>query len=506
MKNKPSLNLTHCIKQFNRYVRKYTKLKAIKGQFEKIELLKKRISKLRSILKSFLKPQTIALSAFMFVGSALSAQNYNSAVSLPYGMGVFPGSYTTPAFVDIDNDGDLDVILGESGGNFAWYENTGTATSPAFGAVAGNPFGLAGSYTYSYSSPTFTDLDNDGDMDMISGSSTGDLLYYQNTGTASAPAFAAYTINPFSISNAGSYVYPAFVNLDNDGDMDIMAGLSDGSFIYYQNIGTASAPNFTSPTSNPFGLSVGSYIYNTQPAFIDLDHDGDMDMLVGDSYGDFLYFTNTGTISAPAFGGAGINPFNLTNVGAYASPAFSDLDGDGDIDLLSGNQPGDMIYFEDTTHCIAPGVGTTLAGVTITATTTGAGITYQWLVCPGMAIAPGASTNQTYTATANGNYAVVVSNPGCSDTSACVTVNSVGIAEWMDEHEISVYPNPNNGSFTIKGSKESNLILQNEVGQIVQHFALNASNNYRFSMDNLSNGIYFIATGNNKVLKVVVAK
>ncbi|HYG50647.1 MAG TPA: T9SS type A sorting domain-containing protein, partial [Flavobacteriales bacterium] len=191
----------------------------------------------------------------------------------------------------------------------------------------------------------------------------------------------------------------------------------------------------------------------------------------------------------------------------YTAPAFTDLDGDGDLDLLAGHDAGKIIYFEDTTSCAPPNVATTIAGVTITAAFAGAD-SYQWVVCPGMAVAAGVSTNQSYTATTNGDYAVIITEMGCSDTSACVTINSVGISEWTDENEISVFPNPNNGSFTISGVTDANLLflLQNETGQVVQRIRLNPNNNYHFTVENLANGVYFIrqeGSGLNKRIVVI---
>lgn len=90
---------------------------------------------------------------------------------------------------------------------------------------------------------------------------------------------------------------------------------------------------------------------------------------------------------------------------------------------------------------------TSLAGFTITAgSATG---TYQWLDCNnGMAPLVG-ETNQDYTATMNGDYAVEVTDNGCVDTSACVNITGIGIVENGLGHDITVYPNPTDGQITI---------------------------------------------------------
>ena len=94
--------------------------------------------------------------------------------------------------------------------------------------VSPTPFSLTDMGTYSALS--FADLDNDGDQDMIAGETGGDIYYFRNTGTASAPSFAAKTTNPYSLttlSSLGGYSQPCFVDLDHDLDYDLMVGAGD---------------------------------------------------------------------------------------------------------------------------------------------------------------------------------------------------------------------------------------------------------------------------------------
>jgi hypothetical protein len=147
---------------------------------------------------------------------------------------------------------------------------------------------------YGVPAPTFADLDADGDFDLLVGDYYADFQYFENTGTANAPAFAASVQNPFGLQGISSAYYfslPTFVDLDDDGDMDVMVGGYYPTLYYFENTGTANAPAFAAQVQNPFGLSLP--YYNIYPASADLDDDGDMDLLVGEYYGDFRYFENT---------------------------------------------------------------------------------------------------------------------------------------------------------------------------------------------------------------------
>ncbi|MBK6943165.1 MAG: T9SS type A sorting domain-containing protein [Flavobacteriales bacterium] len=91
-------------------------------------------------------------------------------------------------------------------------------------------------------------------------------------------------------------------------------------------------------------------------------------------------------------------------------------------------------------------VSITQAGATLTANEVGA--TYQWLNCPALTPITGA-TSQVYNATASGDYAVIVTTNGCTDTSACVTVVVTGIIENDFGSGLLFYPNPTDGDLSI---------------------------------------------------------
>ena len=247
----------------------------------------------------------------------------------------------SPTFVDIDGDGDLDALSGNGDGDILFFRNTGTVNSPVFAAAVFNPFGLT---DVSYSaSPSFVDIDNDGDLDAFVGEFTGSIFFSRNIGTTSNPVFAAATINPFGLIDVGDFVSPVFVDIDNDGDLDAFVGGYQGNTLFFRNTGTASNPVFAAASTNPFGLTdVG---IAASPSFVDIDGDSDLDALIGNSAGNTLFFRNNGTVGNPVFAAASTNPFGLSKVGYSASPAFVDIDADGDLDAFVGEFSGNTRYF-----------------------------------------------------------------------------------------------------------------------------------------------------------------
>jgi CO dehydrogenase/acetyl-CoA synthase epsilon subunit len=287
-------------------------------------------------------------AAAVLVGISFSnqanAQMFDSPVRNPFGLKSANG-LAFPGFADLDGDGDQDLLVGEYYGVMKYFQNTGTSLNPNFIAPLANPFGLTS--TNSVAFPAFADLDGDGDLDLLVGETYGAMQYFRNMGSVSNPQFAAPLTNPFGLDSTYNLSAPAFADLDGDGDMDLLVGEYYGAMKYFMNTGSDSVPQFAAPLENPFGL-VSTYDF-AFPAFADLDADGDLDLLVGEYYGTMQYFQNTGSALAPQFEPPLANPFGLEATYYYAFPAFADLDGDGDSDLLVGEYEGVMQYFKNET-------------------------------------------------------------------------------------------------------------------------------------------------------------
>ena len=262
----------------------------------------------------------------------------------PFGLNEVGGS-ANPDFVDIDDDGDLDAFVGNNNGNTLFYKNIGDVNNPIFETAVSNPFGL--SNVYFAASPILADIDGDGDLDAFIGNYYS-IRFYRNTGTVNNPVFADPS-SSFGLVSGNSLVNPTLADIDGDGDLDAFLGIgygrygsnNDGDVMFFRNTGTTSNPSFVAIGKNPFGLS--NVAFSANPTFVDIDSDGDLDAFIGNQTGNTQFFRNTGTHSNPSFAASELNPFGLIQGGN--SPAFADIDGDGDLDAFIGNSAGDMQFF-----------------------------------------------------------------------------------------------------------------------------------------------------------------
>ncbi|MCH8904427.1 MAG: SBBP repeat-containing protein [Bacteroidetes bacterium] len=136
-------------------------------------------------------------------------------------------------------------------------------------------------------------------------------------------------------------------------------------------------------------------------------------------------------------------------------------------------------------------VSVTTTDPTITANTSAA--TYQWLDCnSNYAIMPG-DTAQIFTASANGDYAVEVTQNGCTDTSACSTISSFSIVKNTFLNRISISPNPSHGPVIIDlgDLREVSIKVYTTTGQLIYQAENIMTSIYRIEITEVQ-GVYFI--------------
>jgi hypothetical protein len=283
----------------------------------------------------------------LFFAINLYSQTFEFQGNNQFGL-VTAGIYNlTPTFVDIDNDGDFDLFVGDYNQRIFYFENIGTRLNPFFSSKQQNPFGLITTGIYNLA-PIFVDIDNDGDFDLFVGDYNQRIFYFENIGTRSNPVFTSKQQNPFGLITTGIYyLTPTFIDINNDGDYDLFVGDPSQRIFYFENTGTRTNPVFSAGQLSPFGLNTAGIYYLT-PTFVDINNDGDYDLFVGDASERIFYFENTGTITNPIFSAGQLCPFGIITSGLYyLAPCFVDIDNDADFDLFIGDANQKIAYYRN---------------------------------------------------------------------------------------------------------------------------------------------------------------
>ncbi|MBN1339383.1 MAG: VCBS repeat-containing protein [Bacteroidales bacterium] len=249
-------------------------------------------------------------------------------------------SSAKPAITDLDGDGLLDLVVGLNQ-SLLHYEQV-SANSYSFQLVPGTFSGLS---IPNNSNTFFTDLDNDGLIDMLVGgtvASEGVIRHFEQT------AVNALTFNYFS-ATFNSLIkdpntMPTVCDIDNDGLLDLIAGSYSSIQYHYEQ---------SSPASTAFDLRsrffIGMDVYSSsKPAITDIDHDGLLDMLIGNGGGRLFLFEQTSTGSTEFT--YVDSPFSSILNDENATPVFDDFESDGLLDLVIGRQDGRLSHYTQDSY------------------------------------------------------------------------------------------------------------------------------------------------------------
>ena len=286
------------------------------------------------------------------------------------------GSGCSPTFVDLDADGDQDLIFGTSGNHFltgdtsdflVYFKNEGSPEFADFQLVSDDFLNLKSKHIKGIM-PTFADIDGDGDMDLFLGKMDGSISYYENSGDAENPAFTPIT-SLYEDIQVVNYAAPYFDDINKDGILDLLVGSYDGTIDYYQNTGSSSEPNFNLSKDTFGGIIVNELIRTSK-----LGSDGQIyDTMVYQNYGYstpvILHWENDSRCIAVGNNQGVIKIYELNNDlnsdfieiedymieslsqnsyvkdwGKRTNPSATDLDGDGYPDMLIGNDRGGMSF------------------------------------------------------------------------------------------------------------------------------------------------------------------
>ena len=253
----------------------------------------------------------------------------------PKFLAIDEGGYAAPAFFQTSR-GRPDLYVGSSTNSVSLYSSRDTAMKLDAWRVTGNALRL-GRFGREQERMTATagDVDGDGDIDLLVGDRSGAVWWVENVGTPKLPAWRVHP-DPIVAESPRGYSAPLLVDIDADGDLDLVVGGGDGKLWLLRNNGTPKQPRWQMETTNFGNIDVGG---NSVPAVTDIDQDGDLDLFVGNARGLVIYYRNEGTAKEPDFRLASTR-FGDVSVGAAAAPAFFDWNEDKLPDLVVGNREG----------------------------------------------------------------------------------------------------------------------------------------------------------------------
>ncbi len=271
------------------------------------------------------------------------------------------GSNTHPAFVDVDQDGLLDLVVGNAGifndfeisrSGLFYFRNIGTANEPAYELIDSNYLNMNQFNPDFFNfAPSFGDIDGDLDLDIIVGEEGGGLFFAENTAGPGVPmSFGSWQ---YSFQNivVGLSSTPQLFDLNEDGLLDLIVGEKDGNINYFQNQGSRENPVFASdPTQAPNNFFLGM-VDTRQPGFIQgashpfFFYDMDELLLVTGTENSRLEVYEDIQSTLDGSFTFSEKSAELPHTGFRTAPALADINNDGLLEMVVGNERGGLSFF-----------------------------------------------------------------------------------------------------------------------------------------------------------------
>ena len=287
--------------------------------------------------------------------------------------GIEPLMYPCATFVDWNNNGKQDMVLGHREGTVILYMNVGSGNEPRFerGGLARHADGRAVDVGL-LSHPCVVDWNNDGKKDLVVGNDPGEVILFLNVGTDSEPVFGEGQRLKDGGGELIMGVHSVFTMADlrGTGKCDLLVGHEDERLRLFGNVGTAEEPAFDDyveiedvtvnaeklakddPEARQYweldGLQFDTeYLGNLAPCVVDWRNRGKLDLLVGNYTGLIYLFESVGEVGQLRFGEG--TPLRmgerLLRVAGFATPVVCDWNDDGKKDLVVGDLLGRIHVF-----------------------------------------------------------------------------------------------------------------------------------------------------------------
>jgi len=261
---------------------------------------------------------------------------------------MIPGKFSGGKIL-VQWSGTNDLILGDRDGYVTLFLNIGSKESPRYDAGTKLRAGGKEIKVRSPSAPYLIDWNEDGNVDLLVGNGGGYLHLFLNQGSGEfAPGVMVKAVGSKDL-DVGSNASPCVADWNEDGKKDLIMGKGNGTIFVYLNQGTNEQPIFGEPLQlNGGKLDVGS---NSSPDVVDWNGDGKKDLVIGNDNGEVFIFINRGTNYEPQFDNDGEKlSFKLA---ADASPRVLKR-GPGLNDLVVADRYGEVAYFPNTGSATAP--------------------------------------------------------------------------------------------------------------------------------------------------------